>query len=168
MIAIGKGIGNGYPVSVAVLNSVTAKELRKTKSFSYLQSHQNDPLGAAVAQAVLREIESNNLITEAQRKGPLFLDQLNSLVDRKTVLGVRGRGMMFAIDMANTDVVNMIYTDMINMGYILGNRGTALRIDPPLVITEAEFDRFLKVFKTVIGCKKNMASQSPPDLGVRF
>lgn len=154
LIAIGKGIGNGYPVSVAAINKATVNELEE-KPFKYSQSHQNDPLGAAVALEVIREIENKNLITQAERKGFLFLSQLESLIDNKMVLDVRGRGMMFAIDFANKEVVNEIYSDLINQGFILGNRGASLRIDPPLVLTEAEFDRFFDMFKTVIGNKKD-------------
>jgi len=43
MVAIGKGIGNGYPVSVTAINEETMSEL-ENKPFKYSQSHQNDPL----------------------------------------------------------------------------------------------------------------------------
>ena len=154
-IAVGKGIGNGYPVSITLINEFTARQL-EGKPFHYSQSHQNDPLGAAVAQAVIREIESNNLVIESERKGSIFLGQLESLVDKNIVLDVRGRGMMFAMDLANKKIVNEIYSELINHGYILGNRGTSLRIDPPLVLNEAEFDRFFNVFKTVIDINKGI------------
>ena len=153
LIAIGKGIGNGYPVSIAAFNKATVNEL-EMKPFKYSQSHQNDPLGAAVAQEVIREIKSNDLIIEAERKGALFLGRLESLVDNKIVLDVRGRGMMFAMDFANKDVANGIYSALISEGYILGNRGASLRIDPPLVLTEAEFEGFFNVFKAVIVSQK--------------
>ena len=135
LIAIGKGIGNGYPVSVAAINETTVNEL-DLKPFKYAQSHQNDPLGAAVVKEVVREIESKNLIREAVLKGPVFLSKLESLVDNKVVLAVRGRGMMFAMDLANKDLADEIYSDLINLGYIIGNRGTSFRIDPPLILAE--------------------------------
>ena len=52
IVAIGKGIGNGYPVSVTVINEQTVRELKKD-TFRYMQSHQNDPLGAAVVNEVI-------------------------------------------------------------------------------------------------------------------
>lgn len=154
-IAVGKGIGNGYPVSITLINEATVRQLER-KPFHYSQSHQNDPLGAAVAQEVIREIESNNLITEAERKGSLFLGRLGSLVDKNIVLDVRGRGMMFAMDLSSREIANEIFSDLINHGYILGNRGTSLRIDPPLVLTEGEFDRFFDIFQTLISSKKGI------------
>ncbi len=149
LIAIGKGIGNGYPVSVAAISKTTVNEL-EMKPFKYAQSHQNDPLGAAVVQEVIREILYKDLITEAGRKGSVFLSKLLSLVDNKIVLDVRGRGMMFALDLANKDVTDEIYGDLINQGYIVGNRGASIRIDPPLILKKEEFDRFIDAFKAVL------------------
>ncbi len=153
LIAIGKGIGNGYPVSVAAINAATVSEL-EMKPFKYAQSHQNDPLGAAVVREVIREIEDNDLITKAGQKGPAFLSQLESLVDHEIVLAVRGRGMMFAMDLVSEDVTDEIYGDLISRGYILGNRGTAFRIDPPLILTEAEFDGFIEAFTAVLASRR--------------
>jgi acetylornithine aminotransferase len=152
LIAIGKGIGNGYPVSVAAINEATVGEL-EMEPLKYAQSHQNDPLGAAIVQEVIREIENNELITKAGQKGSVFLPQLESLVDNEIVLDVRGRGMMFAMDLANKDIADEIYSDLINQGYIAGNRGTSFRIDPPLILTETEFDGFIDAFKTIIVSK---------------
>ncbi|MEW6758969.1 MAG: aminotransferase class III-fold pyridoxal phosphate-dependent enzyme, partial [Acidobacteriota bacterium] len=56
-VAVGKGLGNGYPVSAAAFSAETSEALRSL-GFRYAQSHQDDPLGCAVAAeviAVLRE-----------------------------------------------------------------------------------------------------------------
>jgi acetylornithine/N-succinyldiaminopimelate aminotransferase len=152
LIAIGKGIGNGYPVSVAAISEATVSEL-ETEPFKYAQSHQNDPLGAAVVLEVIRQIEDNDLIAKAGQKGPVFLSKLESLVDNEIVLDVRGRGMMLAMDLPDKDIANEIYGDLIARGYILGNRGTSFRIDPPLILTEAEFDEFIDAFKAVLASR---------------
>ena len=154
LIAIGKGIGNGYPVSVAAISEATVSDL-ETNPFKYAQSHQNDPLGAAVVLEVIREIENKDLIKKAEQKGSIFLSNLKSLVDNAIVHDVRGRGMMFVIDLANKEVADEIYSDLIKMGYILGNRGRSFRIDPPLILTEAEFNGFFDAIKATILAKQN-------------
>ena len=156
MIAIGKGIGNGYPVSVAVLNPLTAKEVRGTKSFNYLQSHQNDPLGAAIANEVIRQIKSNNIIADAKKNGRRFLSQLKSLVDGEIVLKVRGRGLMFAVELVSKKVGDEIYNELLEQGFIVCNRKALFRIDPPLVTTEKEFNKFVNTFKSIINTKKKL------------
>ena len=153
LIAIGKGIGNGYPVSVAAINKATMSGL-ETKPFKYAQSHQNDPLGASVVQAVIKEIEKKDLVSKAEQKGSVFLSRLESLVDNQIVLDVRGKGMMFAMDLKDKNMADVIYDDLIDLGYIIGNRGTSFRIDPPLILTETEFDDFFDSLKAVIESKQ--------------
>ena len=153
MVSIGKGIGNGYPVSVAVLSRAMVGELEE-KPFKYSQSHQNDPLGAAVVREVIQTIEDNNLISCAEEKGDAFLSQLASVVDDDVILGVRGRGLMFAVDLANEHVGDEIYKELIERGYIVCNRRALFRIDPPLIITEKEFGEFVGAFKAIVATKK--------------
>jgi acetylornithine/N-succinyldiaminopimelate aminotransferase len=157
MIAIGKGIGNGYPVSVAVFSRTLSDKLG---SFKYSQSHQNDPLGAAVALEVVRTIKDNDLIREAKEKGDVFLSQLKSLENKK--IEIRGRGLMFAIDFNDEEYANRIYNELLKSGFIVCNRGTFLRIDPPLIIKENEFRRFKDVLSAAVGkhCSSKRAIQN--------
>lgn len=152
MVAMGKGIGNGYPVSVAAINRKTVQEL-DIKPFKYAQSHQNDPLGAAIVREAIQTIQDNDLISQAAEKGAKFLAQLQSLVDGKTLLAVRGRGLMFGVDIVSEDVGNAIFNALIEQGYIVCNRKALFRIDPPLIITEPEFGAFIEAFRAILGSR---------------
>jgi len=149
MIAIGKGIGNGYPVSVAVLGESITMDIENS-SFKYSQSHQNDPLGASVVKEVIDYIEEAGLIAGTQRKGKRFVRQLEQLVDGEILTGVRGRGLMIAVDVCDSRSTELICNELINKGFIVGNRGSFIRIDPPLTITENEFDVFIETFKGIL------------------
>jgi len=149
IIAIGKGIGNGYPVSVAVLSESIIRDLENT-SFRYSQSHQNDPLGASVVKEVIDHIEADRLVAGTQRNGKRFVQQLEHLVDGKILTGVRGRGLMIAVDVCDSKSTELICNELINKGFIVGNRGSFIRIDPPLTITENEFDVFMEAFKGIL------------------
>ncbi len=149
MVAIGKGIGNGYPVSAAIVSLDIASELQES-SFGYMQGHQNDPLGAAVVREVIQTIIDENLIERAQKNGVIFNAQLNSLVDGKVITGIRGRGLMFAIDLANEKTTSEIYDKLIEHGYIVCNRGSFLRIDPPFTITEKQFSEFVDTLSFIV------------------
>ena len=153
MIAIGKGIGNGYPISAALVNKETANKLQES-SFSYMQGHQNDPLGAAVAQEVIQTIIDENLISETRRKGLIFNAQLTSLIDGEVIVGVRSRGLMFAIDFSSEKITSEIYGKLIERGYIVCNRGSFLRVDPPLIISEKQFGEFVEVLSSIVVLKE--------------
>lgn len=152
-IAVGKGIGNGYPVSIALINEPAARQLEQ-KPFHYSQSHQNDPLGASIVHGVVRYIEKNNLISKAESNGLLLQKHLESLVDKEIILEVRGRGLMCAVDIKNEKITNFIYNDLIEKGYIVGNRCSSFRIDPPLTITETEIDGFIEALRESKSCFK--------------
>jgi acetylornithine aminotransferase len=154
VVAIGKGIGNGYPVSVVALSPPVVKDLEE-RPFKYSQSHQNDPLGAAIVREVIGAMEDDDVIAKAAQKGEAFLSQLLSHVDGKVVLGVRGRGLMFAVDLASEEVGDEIYDALIDNGYIVCNRGSLFRIDPPLTITEDEFGQFIDAFAAIAARKRN-------------
>jgi acetylornithine/N-succinyldiaminopimelate aminotransferase len=149
MVAIGKGIGNGYPVSVAAIRDSITAELER-KPFKYGQSHMNDPLGAAIVHEVVQIITERGLIAEAERKGRVLLDQLQLLTNPEIMPEVRGRGLMVAIDLINEQTTEKLYDELISRGYIVGNRRTAFRIDPPLIIGDDDLKSFLDTLSKVL------------------
>jgi acetylornithine aminotransferase len=152
LVAIGKGLGNGYPVSTLAIDRETAGALAGG-TFKYMQSHQNDPLGAAVACEVIAGLADGGLVSRAADRGERFLKELQTLVDGKLITEVRGRGLMFAVEFAERAVGDRIYDRLLNAGYIVCNRGGVFRIDPPLVIEEADFIGFVETFRDMLAAE---------------
>ncbi|NNL78472.1 MAG: aminotransferase class III-fold pyridoxal phosphate-dependent enzyme, partial [Desulfobacterales bacterium] len=153
MIAIGKGIGNGYPVSITAINHQTIDQLEKS-TFKYMQSHQNDPLGAAIVNEVIKIIKDEDLISKAEIKGAKFFEELQTLIDKVNIIDVRGRGLMFAIDICNEKIGDSIYLALLDKGYIVCNRKSLFRIDPPLSVNEDEFSIFIEEFRNILSSQK--------------
>jgi acetylornithine/N-succinyldiaminopimelate aminotransferase len=55
--------------------------------------------------------------------------------------------LMFAVDIKNEEITGSICNELIKKGYIVGNRGSSFRIDPPLTITKTGIDRFIEVLR---------------------
>jgi acetylornithine/N-succinyldiaminopimelate aminotransferase len=144
-VALGKGIGGGYPVAVAAIGPRVAAQLAGPPA--YAQSHQNDPLGAAVLLAVIGVIEDDGLIARGQQIGGRLLAGLEALREGTTrIRAVRGRGAMIAVDLAHGPAdTAALHRTLVEAGFLVGLRpGTAtLRLDPPLCLEEAETDGFL-------------------------
>jgi len=121
MVAIGKGLGNGYPVSALAVNRETASQL-EGGTFKYSQSHQNDPLGAAVACEVIKVLTDESLVSRAAVLGDKFLELLQTLTNSKFITEVRGRGLMFAVEFTEKAVGDRIYDRLLEKGYIVCNR----------------------------------------------
>ena len=149
LMAMGKGVGNGYPVSVTVINGQTLDQL-DGGDFKYMQSHQNDPLGAAIVKEVIRIMKTEELVSKAGAKGKRFLDEFKALVDGKRIMSVRGRGLMFALDICDEKTGDHLFKKLLDRGYIVGNRKSLFRIDPPLTISNDEFSMFIEDFKSIL------------------
>ena len=148
-VAVGKGIGNGYPVSAAVMSEAVCDALKK-RPFTYAQSHQNDALGAAVVASVIDYIDRHQLISNARTMGQRLLGALTRLVDGDRITAVRGRGLMIAIDLKSAEITEQFHNALIDHGVLVGNRGTALRIDPPLTIDSDTVEKVLDIFSIVV------------------
>ena len=154
LVAMGKGLGNGYPVSALAISRETA-ELLEDKAFYYQQSHQNDALGCRVVLAVINELSEGDLIKRSDLLGKRVLSKLQDLSrESEHIKEVRGKGLMIAIEFNGADdqPAATIHDRLFKKGYIASlRRGhNTLRIDPPLNIEEALLDSFQEELKEII------------------
>ncbi len=144
IVACGKGLGNGYPISAVVMNRRIADEL-EAKDFHYVQSHQNDPLGCAVAKEVITVIKEEQLIERSAKLGKKLLSDLRDVAKRcDFVKEVRGRGLMIGMQLCDdvpgnprsAVVFNKMLRDRFLIGYNL--KQNVIRFFPSLTIEEEE------------------------------
>jgi acetylornithine aminotransferase len=150
MIALGKGIGNGYPVSVAAISARAAALLEKSH-FHYAQSHQNDPLGATVVNEVIATINDENLVERSRRLGEKLMNGFDSLRKPDSVLKeIRGRGLMIALEF--TRDAELVQKELVRRGFIVAKRSghEVLRIDPALTVKEKDIDDFMFSLSEII------------------
>ena len=149
IVALGKGLGNGYPVSAVTLTSDVARRLEDS-SFHYAQSHQNDPLGCAVAREVITVLREDALVERSARVGTYLLQELQRLRERHDVVkDVRGRGLMIALEFRDDDKVSfatLTYRRLLEHGFLVGCKPAfnTLRFYPPLTIGKDDIARLLE------------------------
>lgn len=154
IVSMGKGLGNGYPVSSIAISSELVEKLIK-KDFHYSQSHQNDPLGCSVAKEVIEVVKDKGLVERSNLLGNKLRENLIEICKQYDfVKEVRGRGMMIAIEFKeNSDyIISCIYKQLIEKGFIIAKRPglNVFRIDPPLIISENELNNFLSEFEQIL------------------
>ena len=155
VVAMGKGLGNGYPVAAAVFSPelIAALEGREVK---YSQSHQNDPLGAAVAREVVRVIGQERLVERGREIGAMLMQGLEQIRrGRERIAQVRGRGLMIAVELcddADASFSTRVHRALLQRGYLVARRPglNVLRIDPPLTVDRADVEGFLRAFDQVL------------------
>jgi acetylornithine/N-succinyldiaminopimelate aminotransferase len=149
VVTLGKGLGNGYPVSAVFLRQEIAGQLEKS-GFRYVQSHQNDPLGCAVASEVVKTIQEDGLVDRSEKLGRKLVRHLQALKDEfASIKEVRGRGLMAAVDFSKSTgrlSAESVANEMLRKGFILGFSPEAnlIRFLPPLTIEEGEIDNVIE------------------------
>ena len=152
IVAVGKGLGNGYPVSAVIVSQKVAEAVEAT-DLHYIQSHQNDPLGCAVALEVIRTLREEGLIDRSRDVGRTLLDRLTALASRcPTIKEVRGKGLMVAVELHEQIKANLIFDRMLERGFLIGCCPTfnLVRFMPPLVISEQEIRDLLRALEDVL------------------
>ena len=160
VIAIGKALGNGYPISAVITNSSLESKCNHT-DLHYVQSHQLDPLGAAFAKAVVNVYDEEKIIEKISSKINDLKKFFESLSD-PYIKEARSFGMIFALqlqqikNLSSENLVIKLKDLLMKEGIMVGIslRKELLRFLPPLNISQSEIE-FLKekltyVFKSKI------------------
>lgn len=147
IVALGKGLGNGYPVSAVAMKRDIAKSL-EASGFQYAQSHQNDPLGCAVAREVITVMHEENWVEIGALKGQYFLQGLKKLIETQHIVKeARGRGMLLGLELIPHEnfSTGLVYKRLLENGFLVGYypAGNILRFDPALTIEKEAIEGLL-------------------------
>jgi 4-aminobutyrate aminotransferase len=144
MICVAKSLGGGYPLGATIGRSpIFENPSRHSETFSA------EPRQALFSLFVLRSIEEQHLIENAERVGSLMLDRLkHDLADYEQVGEVRGLGFMqgiefvedrrtkrHAVQLRDRIVKNCVFKQHL---WVLGAGRSTIRILPPLIMNEEE------------------------------
>jgi len=155
IVSMGKGLGNGYPVSAVAFNKKTVCKMEEN-DFYHSQSHQNDPLGCAAAKAVIQTIKKEGLLENCILSGSYLMEKLMGLKNQYAAIKeIRGRGLIMAMEFTEStthDAVVSIYEKLLKKGFIIAKRPKlkVFRIDPPLIIEKSMTDDFVKAMDDLL------------------
>ena len=147
IITVAKGIGNGFPMG-GVLISPKFKPVYGQLGTTFGGNHQ----ACVAALAVLDVIEQENLIENAAKVGDYLISELKKIqaADGSHIIDVRGRGLMIGIEL-NVPYKEIRTKLLFEQHVFTGCAGTnVLRLLPPLCLSMADAEEFIKRFKTVL------------------
>lgn len=147
-IAMGKNLGNGYPISGVLVRSSYQPEL-EASGFRYVQSHSDDPMGTMIALKTLTAIAEQNLVAEAEIKGELLKMHLK---DSPYVKEVRGKGLMIGIILQPYICVEKVYEELLKEGFFTGfsENYNLIRIYAPLSTSKDKLIKFCHVLISIL------------------
>ncbi|MFC7329449.1 aspartate aminotransferase family protein [Marinactinospora rubrisoli] len=144
-LTFAKGLGNGFAIGGVVARG----DLMDGLTANGVSTFGGNPVSTAAANATLDYVLDHDLQANAARLGPVVLDGLRPLAGSLATVGaVRGRGLMFAVDMIDPgtgapspELAGAVLEETRRRGLLVGKgglRGNVLRMAPPLTLTEEE------------------------------
>jgi acetylornithine/succinyldiaminopimelate/putrescine aminotransferase len=106
------------------------------------------PLATAAARAVLGEMQRLDVPTLAEKAGARLTSALEALPG---VVGVRGLGLLIAAQLADGIDAKAVAATALERGLVVNAvTPTALRLAPPLIVSDAEIDRAVAILGAVL------------------
>ncbi len=137
VIIMGKGMGGGMPVGAFTASSTMMDLLSDNPKLGHITTFGGHPVIAAACLATLQEITETDLMPQALAKEKLF----RKLLVHPLIEEVRGEGLMLAAMTRKPEITNQVIFKCLDKGLILFwllFEGCAIRITPPLTISEEE------------------------------
>jgi 4-aminobutyrate aminotransferase len=156
-VCTAKALGGGFPLAACI-----GPKPMYTDFSRHSETFGGEPFVALVSLAILRTIEREGLLENAQRRGRQLLEGLHELQTRYSFIGdVRGIGLMCAVEIVSdpkTKAYDPVRREKIITScvqnhnlWIIGAGRSAIRFLPPLNITEDQIaitlERFGKALK---------------------
>jgi len=145
VMAIAKGIGGGFPVGACLATNEAASGMAPGTHGS---TYGGNPLAMACGNAVLDVVLEVGFLNTVEQMGDLLKTRLQEVVNEHgdIITGVRGRGLMLAVECAipNMDLVNKCFEN----GLLAIPAGdNVMRLLPPLVVHEEHIEAAIAILK---------------------
>jgi 4-aminobutyrate aminotransferase len=145
MMTFAKGLANGFAIGGVVARG----DLMDSVPANSISTFGGNPFATAAANATLDYLLSHDLQRNAALLGTLIIGALREAAEPLAAVGaVRGKGLMFAVDMVDpaagapsAKLAARAMEEARERGLLIGKGGLygqALRMAPPMTVTEAE------------------------------
>lgn len=139
ILLLAKGIGGGMPIGAFISSREIMISLATNPILGHITTFGGHPVSCAAGLATLQTIVNENIVDGVTEKGLLF----KKLLKHPAIKDVRGIGLMMAIAFENFEINKKVIDACIADGLISDwflHCSNAMRIVPPLIITEAEIE----------------------------
>ena len=148
VMTIGKGLGNGFPVSGLMSTDAITAAQPFAKPSASSSSYGGNPLAATAALTTIEVVLDEGLVDNARRVGAFLLNELRGLQEKYEFIGdVRGAGLLIGMDLVKNrsskeplarELSEEIFLGALRRGLLLMGYFSRVRINPPLTLTETE------------------------------
>jgi 4-aminobutyrate aminotransferase-like enzyme len=140
VVTLGKGFGNGFPVTAMVVRKPYADSVEKISAST---SYGGNPMACAAALASIKAIEEEGLLENARRLEEYFTARLASIKSGHPIVGdVRCKGCLMGVELVKDrgtkepfpEAGKLVYQLAFGKGLAWIPAGHILRMSPPIVM----------------------------------
>ena len=149
IVTIGKAFGGGMPIGGLVTSQKIMALFTSNPPLGHITTFGGHPMCCAGALAGLEVLENENIVSKVEQKGVLF----ESLLKHKMIMEIRRKGLFFAIELKNPDIVQKVVEGCKNKGLLsfwFLSCPESFRIAPPLIITEKQIALSCEIINEVM------------------
>ena len=144
VITLAKALGNGMPIGACWAKKEIAAAF---KPGDHGSTYSGQPMASSAALAVLRVMEREHTDEAAARAGERLQHALRQVPG---VVDVRGLGMLIAVELSGGNAKG-VYLRLMELGLVCNAvTDTALRLAPPLNISDAHIDEGVALIRAAI------------------
>ena len=147
VMTLAKGLGNGVPIGACLANGEAAQVFQPGHHGS---TFGGNPLTASAALAVIKTMQDQQLVAQAEQIGGLLLEGFRQqLATTAGVVSVRGKGLMLGIELDRPCA--RLVTDGLQQGLLINvTAGNVVRLLPPLILNETEAQQIIDTVSQLI------------------
>ena len=144
VMTLAKGLAGGLPIGACLAKEHASVFVPGDHGSTFA----GNPLVCAAGHAVLKEILDKDLAGNAKRMGARIKAGLEELAKEKDaeITEVRAVGLWAGIEFGREKATDVLNRSRENGLLINKTSNTAVRIAPPLTVTDADVDEFLDIF----------------------
>lgn len=149
ILMIAKGMGGGMPIGAFISSTEIMDVLKENPILGHITTFGGHPVSCAAGLATLETLLEEKWMDAVPAKETLFRKHLN----HPKIKEIRGKGLMLSIEVGSFERVEKVSKYCQNNGLIIDwflHCETALRIAPPLIISEAEIKEACNIIKQAL------------------
>ncbi len=148
VMSVGKGMGNGFPVSGVITTDAHAQARPWSLPSASSSSYGGNPFASEAVRVTTQTILEEDLVNNSARVGRVLLDGIRKLQGHYPFIGdVRGRGLLIGMDLVKDRktkeflpavLCEKFFFECLKRGLLMMSYTPRVRIHPPLVLSESE------------------------------
>jgi len=154
ILCLAKALGGGImPIGAIVARPRLWHEMSEAP-FLHTSTFGGNPLACAAAIAAIKVTIDENLSAKAEIMGNKFLNAFSAARAKypEIIAEVRGQGLIIGIEFTDAGYAGYAISELVNnkvlAAYTLNNP-KVIRVEPPLVITEAEVEKAIRIWDSI-------------------